>query len=66
MINEPRPSITAERMYGPVSFGRPKKVATLPKGPIKFGPTTEPIVEAQTTRDKLFALVEELARSTAA
>ena len=41
-------------------------VATLPNGPIKFGPTTEPIVEAQTTRDKLFALVEELARSTAA
>ena len=47
-------------------MGKPIEVAKSPTGPIKFGPSTDPIVEAQTTNDKLRARLSCVARSTAA
>ena len=60
------PKANTEKMYGPASAMRPSDVPTEPPTPVRFGPTTTPIVVAQTTIDSERATWSGSAASVAA
>ncbi len=60
------PKATTEKMYGPASAMTPSDVPTAPPTPVRFGPTTTPMVVAQTTSDSERATCAGSAESVAA
>ncbi|CAB4787337.1 unannotated protein [freshwater metagenome] len=60
-----RIKVTTAIRYGPTSLGKPSDSASTPAGSIKFGPNTEPTVDAQTTKERSLARFSSVAKSIA-